>query len=372
MIILALIGIAAYAVYYIQLVIYQRWWNHGLTVAIGFKDSSLFEGDEVDLVEVIENRKALPLPMLTVKFQTDRSFVFAGAKASQATDQFYRNDVFRVGRREKITRTLTFIGKKRGYYRINKIEMLTSDLFLSTSMMDSKRTDKFIHIYPRPFQSEEFRLSLQQINGEVLTKRHLYEDPFEFRGIRPYQPYDELRHVNWKATAKTRELKVNQKNYTSTKTIRIFFNVEDTGIRKKSEAVETSLRLVAGLAEFFLSQGMQVACYGNGRDIIDSLPLHIEASGGSDHMEYIYKALARQDLKQNAASFREEFEHKLLTEDHSVMTFFVAPNAYDDFVETIVEYKATGTDFVWFYPSADKQPPEVPKELYGNIKVISF
>ena len=36
------------------------------------------------------------------------------------------------------------------------------------------------------------------------------EDPFEYRGIREYQPYDDMRSVNWKATAKTGDLKVNQ------------------------------------------------------------------------------------------------------------------------------------------------------------------
>ena len=90
-------------------------------------------------------------------------------------------------------------------------------------------------MYPKPFSHPDFKRSLKQLNGEVLTKRHLLEDPFEYRGIRDYQPQDDLKSINWKATARTGDLKVNQKNYTSQKSVRIFVNLEDTGILKKED-----------------------------------------------------------------------------------------------------------------------------------------
>ena len=88
------------------------------------------------------------------------------------------------------------------------------------------------------YDSRRLRQSFVQLNGEMLTRRHLLEDPFEYRGIREYQPYDDMRSINWKATAKTGDFKVNQMGYTSLKSVRIFFNIQDDNILKKEEAVE--------------------------------------------------------------------------------------------------------------------------------------
>lgn len=364
------IGLIAFFLFEFQKMIYRRMWNRALFVQIDFKQLSLFEGDEGELQEVIENRKRLPLSMLKVKFQTHRNLSFEVMEGSRTTDKYYRNDVFQISGGEKITRTLAFVGKKRGYYKINGIDLVAADLFLTTEMVERRETQKYIYVYPRPFDSREFRLSLQQLNGEILTKRHLLEDPFEYRGIREYQPFDDIRSVNWKATAKTDDLKVNQKNYTALQTIRIFFNVEDTGILKKEESVESTFRIIVGLAEFFLNQGIRVSCYGNGRDVINGEAVHIEASAGLGQMETIYKTLARVDTEKETVSFPEAFRQRLLTQAKGTMTFFVAPNAYEDFTELIMEYQDAGQSFLWFYPTWENDEPELPEALQNNIRVL--
>ena len=366
------IGVTAFLLFSFQQWIYRRLWDRNLKVNVDFAQSSLFEGEKGELLEVIENRKRLPLSMLKVKFQTDRNLVFGDTEGSRVTDQYYRNDVFQVGGGEKITRTLSFIGQKRGYYKINGIDLVAADLFMTSEMMDSRQTDRYVYIYPRPYDSREFRLSLQQLNGEILTRRHLMEDPFEYRGIREYQPYDDMRSVNWKATARTDELKVNQKNYTALQTIRIFFNTEDTGILKKDDAVEAALRITAGLAQFYLAQGIRVSCYGNGVDCIDGGPVEIEPSAGSGQMDRIYKALARVDTSRPVAPFAAQFRGRLLQEAQGTMTFFVAPNAYEDFTAMVAEYIDSGQDCVWFYPVWEKEAPLVPDRLSRYMRVISI
>ena len=363
-------ALIAFLLFTFQQWIYRRLWDRNLKVDVDFARPSLFEGEKGELLEVIENRKRLPLSMLKVKFQTDRNLVFGDTEGSRVTDQYYRNDVFQVGGGEKITRTLIFTGRKRGYYKINGIDLVAADLFMTSEMMDSRQTDRYVYVYPRPFDSREFTLSLQQLNGEILTRRHLVEDPFEYRGIREYQPYDDMRSVNWKATARTDELKVNHKNYTALQTIRIFFNTEDTGILKKEDAVEASLRITAGLARYYLAQGIRVACYGSGVDCIDGGPVEIEPGAGSGQMDRIYKALARVDTARPAVSFAGRFRGRLLQEAQGTMTFFVSPNAYEDFTDVIAEYVDSGQDCVWFFPVWEKEAPQVPEALGRYLRVI--
>ena len=232
-----LLGIIVFALllYLGQKYVYAKIWQRDLKVSLSFREDGIWEGQESELSEIIENRKRLPLTMLKVKFQTDRHLVFADTKGSRTTDRYYRNDIFQIGRLEKVTRALHFTGGRRGYYTIQEADLVASDLFLTAQYTATTPIEHCsLYVYPKPFSHPDFKRSLKQLNGEVLAKRHLLEDPFEYRGIRDYQPQDDLKSINWKATARTGDLKVNQKNYTSQKSVRIFVNLEDTGILQKA------------------------------------------------------------------------------------------------------------------------------------------
>ncbi|MCI9319760.1 MAG: DUF58 domain-containing protein [Lachnospiraceae bacterium] len=368
-----LIGICLlfFLLFVLQKLIYQRLWHKNLTVDICFAREHIFQGEESALKEIIQNRKRLPLPMLKVKFKTDRHLVFGDSvEGARTTDQFYRSDMFRVGGGEKITRTLKFVGGRRGFYEIDGASLVASDIFLTSQMVADRPLHTEIYVYPKPYDSHELRRSLTQLNGEVLSKRHLLEDPFEYRGIREYQPFDDMRSINWKATAKTGELKVNQKNYTALKSIRIFLNVEDDNIMKKEDCVEASLQLAAGLSAFFLKQGIQTACYGNGVDIKTRKPLTIEAKAGDGQFETVCRGLARLDLEQPTADFTTCFEERLFSEARGTITCFVSPNQYDDFLELLEKYGDAGNEFYWFYPVSGNKDPEIPETLRKQVHFI--
>lgn len=365
------IGLLALGLIWLQRKLYGKWWAKNLDIHLEFTKKSLFEGEKGELLEIIENGKRLPLPMLKVKFQTDRNLHFTDAGGSRVTDLYYRNDIFQVKGRERITRKLEFTAAKRGYYRIHNIDLVAADLFLSTEMVESRQTEQYFYVYPAPFVSEIFRKSLQQLSGELLTRKYFPEDPFEYRGIREYQPYDDMRSINWKASARTGELKVNQKSCTSLNTVRIFFNIEDSGILKKDDAVEAALQITAGLAAFFLHQGSRTACYGNGRDILDRAPVLLNAGAGAGQLQQIYRALARVDTKQETADFSACFEQELMNMPPGAATIFVSPNAYDSFTALLERYRRTDPDFLWFYPlSKTDKPPELSDEWKTNVIIL--
>lgn len=364
------IGLLFFLLFVLQKVLYEHLWQKHLKVDIAFSEEHIFEGEQGELKEIIENRKRLPLSMLKVKFKTDRHLLFDDFKGSRTTDQFYRNDIFRIGGGERVTRILKFRGGRRGYYTIDGISLVASDLFLTNQMVSDVPLHTFLYVYPKPYESEELRQSLVQLNGEVLTKRHLLEDPFEYRGIREYQPFDDIRSINWKATTKTGDFKVNQKNYTSLKSIRIFFNVQDDNIMKKEECVEASLRIVAGLSSFFLQQGIQVSCYGNGVDCRTGKHLSIESKAGDGQLDAIFRGLARLDLQRPVVSFTDTFEERLFSEAKGTVTCFVSPNQYDDFLLLLKRFQNAGNEYLWFYPVSGSREPELPPELAKQIRLI--
>lgn len=365
--------VVALLLYLGQKTIYQKVWHKNLRVRLSFQEEGIWEGQESTLSEILENQKKLPLTMLKVKFQTDRHLLFADTKGSRTTDKFYRNDIFQIGALEKVTRVLRFTAGRRGYYTIAEADLVASDLFLTaqyTATADIGHCS--LYVYPKPFSHPEFRQSLKQLSGQVLAKRHLQEDPFEYRGIREYQPQDDLKSINWKATARTGEFKVNQKNYTAEKSVRIFINLEDTGILKKEDCVEASLQIATALLLLFLEQGMQVAVYCNGVDVLHNEPCILEAGGGIRQREAVLRSFALIDTAKPVRSFSELFSSRLSEASGSLMTCIVSPNAYGDFASLILQYHTRHPDMKWFLPYSGTVPPEMEDELRSLITFISL
>ena len=90
------IGLIGFLLLWAQKFLYESLWEKSLYVSVSFGKEPVFEGEQGELKEIIENKKRLPLSMLKVKFKTDRHLLFENEKGSRTTDQYYRNDIFRI------------------------------------------------------------------------------------------------------------------------------------------------------------------------------------------------------------------------------------------------------------------------------------
>lgn len=357
-----LIAAIILAAFWLERKYYIDNWQDDLDVHLKFLYSEIPEHGEGKLQLIVENHKKLPLPALMVKFQTNKQLEFEQKKGSVTTDQFYHNDVFQVSGGERVTRTLSFYAKKRGYYRINNVDLTCSDLLMSCELHASFQPSECVYVLPIPFESRDFQMMLSQLNGEMLTKRNLYEDPFEIRGIREYQPFDSMKSINWKATAKTGAFMVNQKNYTSPKTVRVFLNMEDGHARKNEDFQEYTISLTAGLVKFLMGQGIKVAFYCNGVDSETGDPTLKAPGKGPNHESMIMRSMARLSVEKPPQSFNKLFRRRILTEQENTYTCFVSATYTDDFLDTLMEYAKQGRNFSWFTPytpyfETDNLPP---------------
>lgn len=354
---------------WLQLKIYVYFWNKNLDVELKFENTDMFVGDIGELKEVITNDKWLPIPLFHVKFQTSRNLLFEDSSVTQTTDQYYRNDVFGLGRRERITRTLSFQVDKRGCYHIRSIDLLSGDLFMLTTLRESRECDEFIYVYPQPFYTKDILHSLQMVNGMVNTKRQFLEDPFEYRGIREYQPYDDMKSINWKATAKTGDLKVNLRDFTAVRSVRIFLNLEDEGILKRTDGAEICIRIAAGIVKYFAGKGMKISCYGNCKDLRTGEILYYNTDRD---VREIYRSLACIDLEKKMNSFQSHFENRLFRQTNGEYTFILSMNGYDDFLNLLQRYSIVSEDFTWFYVKDSKDALEVPWNLRRFYRPIEM
>ena len=342
--IILLIGL----LYIIQLFLYNRYWKAGVVTSVRFKQSAIFEEEEGILEEVIENAKLLPIVALKVKFQTSKNLKFSDTTNNVVTDNYYRNDIISVGPYRKLIRELSFVGTKRGYYEIDGMTLVGTDLFIRSQMVSENPCHTSIYVYPKPYRDAQFSLSLQKLNGEVLTKRHLIEDPFEFRGIREYEPYDDMRYIHWKSTAKTGDLKVIQKNYTAVKNIRIFLYLQHNTMIQREELLENSIRMLGSLVENYLVLGSNIAVYSNCEDIITKQVFSMEKIANTGYLDNLYKSLARLST-QTLHPFEKVLEEKMF-QDFNTATILLSPYGNADLQEKLLSYMEKNEGLYWIYP----------------------
>lgn len=347
-IISAMLG--ALLLFLLQQYLYRRFWNKNLSVELKFSDENAVEGDELILYETVINKKLLPLPILRVKFMTSKYLSFLDTNNSKVTDNYYRNDLLAIMMYQKLTRSLSFLCTHRGYYTINNMDLVCCDMFLSFEMVANYDLDIHLYVYPKPVESSKFQTPFQKMLGTVLTKRYINEDPFEFRSIREYQSYDNLKAVNWKASAKTGSLKVNVNDYTASQQIKIFLNLESETIWKHEDIQEESIRIAASFALSFIEQGIPTAIYTNALDVITNEVLNVPAGSGNNHVRTLLETLTRIDTMQKMPAFVPTIEQELIHASNNDYIIVISAYQKEDLQHLLSDLLHNKTEFSWIIP----------------------
>lgn len=352
--------------------IYMKFWDHNLTVHLHMTGTHVYEGEKLILKETVENRKLLPLPILKVKFQASKYFIFDNMENAAVSDNYYRKDILSVMPYQRLTRTLNFTCSHRGYSTIKKLDILCSNIFLTSESIETESCFLPLFVFPKQIETPDFEHFFRKMLGTVLTKRLTLEDPFEFRGIREYQSYDSMKYINWKASAKTGTLKVNEHNYTASLQVCILLNLEWIGCLRNEELEEESIRLAASLASRFISKGIQTSIYSNGKNIITEEAAFVPAGCGSHHMNTINEALAQINTNNTKISFPDILEYYFTNSANTSSDYVVIISAlYNDLLlNSINSFKAQDIDYCLIIPKklSDSAPaPDIENSICWNI-----
>ncbi len=293
--------------FWIQGRVYERLWKKNLKIQIAFQDQPAMEGERASLTETIRNEKSFPIPLLHVKFETSRYLVFDEQEHVSLSDHSYKNDLFGVMPWQQIRRTLGFTCKKRGHYTIERAELVSSFLFFRDIHHERRPVDTEIYVYPRRLYLPELDIFLKQLVWSQRSKRRLYEDPFSFAGIREYQPYDPQRYINWMASAKTGQLMVNIRDYTSGQPVMILVNLEASLTWHTDALLEESIRLAVTAAALLTEAGVPVSVWTT-RDL--AAPPPPEASGRA--LDQLNRRMAVLDLEQGGMAYDRWITERVL------------------------------------------------------------
>ncbi len=355
----ALVGVCL--LFWMQNWLYRKFWNKRLTIDIFFPISHAVEGDTVYLHEELRNEKILPLPMLKVKFTTAKELVFDEVEEGSVTDKYYRNDILSAMMYQKVRRKLPIICSHRGFYTVEDIDMIGSDLFLSEFYVFHLEKNSSLIVYPRHLPLKQLQIPYQNIMGMVLSQQRLYQDPFEFSGIREYQSYDSMKMVNWKATAKTGNLQVNVKDHTANRSVRIILNLKSRFAYREKDMEEQCIRIAATLAEKLLTEGVQVELESNGCFSITKENARVPLGARKDYSRKIDETLALIDTNIEMCSVIELMKKK--SQNKEAVCILISRESREELQQTILQKQKEGENCYWIMPRYEEEEIPIKKEL---------
>ncbi len=285
--------------------VYQRRALRHVAYERYFSQQTAFEGDTIEMVERIANRKLLPVPWLRLESMLSRHLVFARQEnLGVSSGELLQNHIslFSLRPYRQIVRRHKVYLARRGWYRLDSVTMTAGEPFGLANAVRSFPVSLTLLVYPRGVPLHELPLPNHSWLGELPVRRWIVEDPFLAAGVREYRNGDPLKAVHWKATARTGRLQVHKRDHTADHRLIICLNMEVTETMWKTvtepERIELGIRYAASVAEYALRHGLETGFLSNGwlagghRQ-----PVRIPPAGGTAHLTDLLEAMAKLELE---------------------------------------------------------------------------
>ncbi len=255
-----------------------------------------------------------------------------------------------IPRRETSENKAEHIFKKRGRFIIKDFELSTKfpfGFFRHRRRLSAQETEIVIFPNISPIDAETIDLPIE-IGKLITNKKGLGQD---LLGMRDYQPLDDLRRVDWKATARTRRLIVREFSAEDDQRVTIIFdtriqsneNVVKLSLREKIEAEQKGVNLSPVSERFEKGVSQTASMLAHFTEAQSEIRLIInenigEFGIGAIHLNECLKklALVEPNFDEEARLPFETLENVLFERENSY-TFFVSAENKDSLPDELIQ-----------------------------------
>jgi uncharacterized protein (DUF58 family) len=340
-----------------------------------------FFGDEVFLEISIANRKPLPLPWFQVEEEIPADFLTMKGAVTPVPEEevsitdsmnygWYNRDnranlssYISLGWYHKITRRYQMECRQRGLFPFGPTLLRSGDIFgIFTREMYMNRRD-YLVVYPKIVSLEQLGIPSRQLNGDIRTKSHIFEDPLLTMGVRDYQFGDSLKRVHWRATARARKMQSKLYDLTTTTDIALFLDSRTTQpsiFGSVTELLELAVITAASITNFTISAGYRTGLYVNQQKRFPDEPMRIPPGQHADQMMHILEALAQVTAFETVPIARLiQSESRNLAWGSTIVVVTAVPA--NDLLSTLYSMRRSGRKVVLI--TVGKEKPSLPDGL---------
>jgi uncharacterized protein (DUF58 family) len=239
-----------------------------LTIKRQVDKDAIVEGEEFKITTIIENNKLLPISYLRIEEEIPIELprVSDENTPSASNMRLYYTSKYSVLWFERIKKTYTNKGIKRGTYTIKNMNISIGDIFGFSSISTEQEDSLEILVYPRIINFKQFNFESTNIQGDNIVKRWIYKDPLYIRGIREYNVEDRMKDIHWKSSLKMSKLMVKDYDYTSDREVIFIVDIqcgEPYWASIVEENVENAIKIAASLSQEAIKGGIATGMWTN-------------------------------------------------------------------------------------------------------------
>jgi uncharacterized protein (DUF58 family) len=217
--------------------------------------------EEVVLTAEVVNDKLLPLTWLHVEDRVPEPLPIRGGTVDDGASRRGRvlHLLFPILPFGRVRRRLTIVCDQRGAYTFGPAYLESGD-----PVGYSRRTARLgdldhLLVYPKRFRLEPLGVASRMILGDQRSSAMIVGDPSRVAGVREYRSGDPLRHVDWRATARSPSLLVRVYEPTTSLLAAVFV---DLGVPRTRGPVSSADR-----TEFIVAVAASVVADLAGREV---------------------------------------------------------------------------------------------------------
>jgi hypothetical protein len=289
--------------------VFNRFVFKNMDYSCRFSTDKAHEGDNIFLVETVQNKKLLPVPWLKVDIHTSRWLDFAKTNSVITRDGRRVSSTFFLKSYQKTTRRWYLKCMKRGVFKIGNVTLIGGDLLRYGINSVPMPVNTGLTVYPEVIDIEEMFTSTRHVLGDTVVRRWIIDDPFIVSGTREYMPTDPMKSIHWPATARQGNLMVRKNDFTSRLSMTVILNIQSMEFEYEHVAdrdlAELGIKVAATLIDRSVTTACPVRFATNACTIDDRTQMVLtQEAVGREHVEELMEILAKLEL-MNIRDFKE-------------------------------------------------------------------
>lgn len=233
-------------------------------------------GEEVALDVEMVNDKLLPLTWLHVEDAMPLALTIRGGSVVSSRSDRTRDlqQVLPMLPFQRVRRHLVVVCDRRGVHRFGPAHLRSGDPIGYRQRHGSVPFSEELLVYPKVFRLETAGIASRVPLGDHRSRLRLLSDPSRVAGVRDYRPGDPLRHIDWRATARSTSLLVREFEPTYALRVATFVDFRVPELRWDTPhppelefAVAVAASVISDLAARRVAVGLYAAATVEGRGI---------------------------------------------------------------------------------------------------------
>ena len=280
---------------------------HRIVYERTFSDEGVYEGEEIEMIETVRNTGFFPLWGVDIESYFYNELELHEYEPDPHSTMQYVISRFNLGPYVQIKRRHKLTARKRGHY---KFEVAT---IYAKKAPISMNAPMELFVYPKAIPLNLPPMAVGRMQGDFVSFRPLFTDPFSLAGIRDYRFGDPISQVNFKASARvpmtgfsSTPLKVNARDYCASRKLMVYMDFHlpmgsKIDGKEYGRRAERGLSFCAALIRDAVYGGFSVGYAANCKTMDGELSSRFPCESSDAHLVSILKEMAKMNPTDGAS-----------------------------------------------------------------------